>query len=108
MTEYKSKKATVSKEPYQLYMAFVDMRNFIQFLPEDKKEGVSADYDGIKIEPHNITDWDEFKVNKFVQGTNYNIKFKKGEDKGIFVDGKRINGNIVKSNNEKCDVLVIY
>ena len=47
MTEYKSKKATVSKAPYQLYMAFVDMRNFIQFLPEDKKEGVSADYDSI-------------------------------------------------------------
>jgi hypothetical protein len=47
MTEYKSKKATVSKAPYQLYMAFVDMRNFIQFLPEDKKEGVTADYDSI-------------------------------------------------------------
>lgn len=28
-------------------MAFVDMRNFVQFLPEDKKEGVSADYDSI-------------------------------------------------------------
>ena len=70
--------------------------------------GVKADYDGVRIEPHNITDWDEFKVDKFVQGTYYNIKFKKGEDKGIFVDGKRINGNIVKSNNDQCDVLVIY
>ena len=28
-------------------MAFVDMRNFVQFLPEDKKEGVTADYDTI-------------------------------------------------------------
>ena len=47
MTEFKSKRATVSKAPYQLYMAFVDMRNFVQFLPEDKKEGVVADYDSI-------------------------------------------------------------
>ena len=45
--EINSKRATVSKAPYQLYMAFVDMRNFVQFLPEDKKEGVTADYDSI-------------------------------------------------------------
>ena len=45
--EIKSKKATVSKVPYELYMAFVDMRNFVQFLPEDKKEGVTADFDSI-------------------------------------------------------------
>ena len=37
MAEFRSKRATVSRPPYQLYMAFVDMRNFIQFLPEDKK-----------------------------------------------------------------------
>ena len=47
MVNYKSKRAVVSKAPYELYMAFVDMRNFMQFLPEDKKEGVTADYDTI-------------------------------------------------------------
>ena len=47
MVSYKSKNAVVSKAPYELYMAFVDMRNFVQFLPEDKKEGVTADYDSI-------------------------------------------------------------
>ena len=45
--EIKSKRAVVSKAPYQLYMAFVDMRNFVQFLPEDKKADVTADYDSI-------------------------------------------------------------
>ena len=45
--EIKSKRAVVSKAPYELYMAFVDMRNFVQFLPEDKKEGVTADFDSI-------------------------------------------------------------
>lgn len=48
MVSYSSKRAVVSKAPYELYMAFVDMRNFMQFLPEDKKEGVIADYDSIK------------------------------------------------------------
>ena len=47
MTEYKSKRAVVSKAPYELYMAFVDMRNFVQFLPEDKRADVTADYDSI-------------------------------------------------------------
>ena len=47
MVNYKSKKAVVSKAPYELYMAFVDMRNFIQFLPEEKKADVTADYDSI-------------------------------------------------------------
>ena len=45
--EIKSKRAVVSKAPYQLYMAFVDMRNFVHFLPEDKKADVTADYDSI-------------------------------------------------------------
>ena len=47
MTEYKSKRAIVSKAPYELYMAFVDMRNFVQFIPEDKRGDVTADFDTI-------------------------------------------------------------
>ena len=48
--EIKSKRAIVSKAPYELYMAFVDMRNFVNMLPEDKKEGVTADYDSLHAE----------------------------------------------------------
>ena len=55
MVEIKSKRAVVSKAPYMLYMAFVDMRNFMQFLPEDKKEGVTADYDSIKATVQGFT-----------------------------------------------------
>ena len=47
MAEFKSKRAIVSKAPYELYMAFVDMRNFVQFIPEDKRADVTADYDTI-------------------------------------------------------------
>ena len=47
MTDAVSKHGFVSKQPFELYMAFVDMRNFLQMLPEDKKQGVEADYDWI-------------------------------------------------------------
>lgn len=59
MASYNSKKAVVSKAPYELYMAFVDMRNFLQFLPEDKKTDVTADYDS---------------VHALVQGFNIGVK----------------------------------
>ena len=59
MTEFKSKHATVSKAPYMLYMAFVDMRNFLKVIPQDKKEGVTADYD---------------TINASVQGFNIGVK----------------------------------
>lgn len=47
MAEFKSKKGIVSMPPFQLYMSFVDMRNLVQMIPEDKREGVTADYDSI-------------------------------------------------------------
>ena len=59
--EIKSKRGVVSKAPYELYMMFVDMRNFLNFIPEDKKEGVTADYDSIHAE---------------VQGFNIGLKVK--------------------------------
>ena len=46
-TEIKSKHGIVSKSPFELYMAFVDMRNFLAMLPEDKRQDVVADYDTI-------------------------------------------------------------
>ncbi len=46
-TEIESKHAVVSKSPAELYMAFTDMRNFVNFLPDDKKEAVQADFDSI-------------------------------------------------------------
>ena len=40
-----SKHGIVSRQPSELYMSFVDMRNVLQFLPDDKKQEVTADYD---------------------------------------------------------------
>ena len=44
-SQYSSKHGTVSRPPYDLYLLFSDMRNFLNMLPEDKKQGVTADFD---------------------------------------------------------------
>lgn len=49
MLEYKSKHGVVRKSPFELYMAFVDMRNFQAMIPQDKRDMVTADYDTIKV-----------------------------------------------------------
>jgi len=46
-TEINSKHSLVSRTPSELYMAFTDMRNFVNFIPEDKKASVQADYDSL-------------------------------------------------------------
>lgn len=43
-----SKHRSVARAPYMLYMPFSDMRNFVVMLPEDKRQGVEADYDSIR------------------------------------------------------------
>lgn len=47
-SHYTSKHGIVSRPPYDLYMSFADMRNFLSMLPEDKKQGVTADFDTIE------------------------------------------------------------
>lgn len=47
MAKYSSKKGTVNKAPYELYMAVTDLRNILQVIPADKREGVTVDFDSI-------------------------------------------------------------
>lgn len=54
-TEIKSRHAVVSKAPYMLYMGFTDMRNFVQMLPEDKRKGITADFDTVKATVQGFT-----------------------------------------------------
>ena len=45
---YNSKHGVVSRPPYELFIAFTDMRNFRQMLPEDKRDSVNATFDTIE------------------------------------------------------------
>lgn len=46
---YTSKHGTVRKSQYELFMSFVDMRTFVDMLPESAKSSVKADYDTISF-----------------------------------------------------------
>lgn len=47
MAHYDSKHGIVSKSPEELYMSFVDLRNFTGMLPAQFKDKVTADYDNL-------------------------------------------------------------
>jgi hypothetical protein len=45
MTNIESKHGLVARQPYELYMSFTDLSNFVRMLPEDKRSMVTADMD---------------------------------------------------------------
>lgn len=47
-SQFDSKHGIVSRQPFDLYMAFTDLRNFQQMLPEDKRAGITADFDTLQ------------------------------------------------------------
>lgn len=53
--QYSSKHGIVPRPQAELYMAFTDMRTFLAMLPEDKKEGVTADFDTISATVQGFT-----------------------------------------------------
>ncbi len=57
--------------------------------------GVRAGLFGLEIDPHPPTDWNEYSVCRLYRGKKYSLTFKRGENKGIFADGKKIADNII-------------
>ena len=53
--QYSSKHGIVPRSQTELFMGFTDMRNFLAMLPEDKKQGVTADYDTISATVQGFT-----------------------------------------------------
>ncbi len=70
--------------------------------------GVKADFDGIRIDPHVPTDWEEYEVSKCYRGTRYHIKFIRSEQKGITLDGMPVSGNLVCSKKPLSEVEVRF
>ncbi len=70
--------------------------------------GVSADFDGVKITPHVPEDWQEYRVTKQYRNTEYRIHFVRSEEKGIWVDGVRIDGSVVSSEGPVSEVEVRF
>jgi len=64
--------------------------------------GVKRDFEGLRIDPCIPSHWKRCKVTRKFRGSTYAVEIKnpKGVEKGVkevTVDGKRINGNLVKA-----------
>ncbi len=53
-TQYTSKHGIVSRPQTDIYMAFTDLRNFRNFLPEDRRGSVTADFDTLSAEVQGV------------------------------------------------------
>lgn len=96
-TEIKSKHAVVSKAPCILYMGFTDMRNFVQFLPEDKRQGVTADFDTIHATVQG------FSIGVRVAGRRPYSMIEFEDDGAPFSFSVRMYFDAVPGENEKTD-----
>lgn len=75
--------------------------------------GIKPGYNGLEINPCVPSNWKNFSVQRKFRGTTYNIEVQtNGKQKGIselWIDGKKINGNIVpiSKNNKNVSVKVV-
>ena len=70
--------------------------------------GIKPTFNGLEIESRNYDGFDNYSVKRTYRNTVYNITFKKDKDKGIYLNGKKIEGNVVFSGEKICDVLVLF
>ncbi len=70
--------------------------------------GVRAGFDGVEIHPHVPKEWQEYSVEKQYRGTHFTIHFVRSEQTGIWVNGAKIEGNIVRSAEKECAVTVYF
>jgi cellobiose phosphorylase len=58
--------------------------------------GIRPDYEGLIVEPKVPKDWAAFSVSRVFREATYHIQIEKsGSEKGIWVNGKLIDGNII-------------
>ena len=70
--------------------------------------GIRPVYDGITVEPCLPDSMDGYRVSRLFRGTRYDITVRRGEQKGMTVDGRQISGNTVPlTEAPSCTVEVI-
>ena len=69
--------------------------------------GVQPDYDGLKIAPCLPDTMDGCKIRRSFRGTLYEITVRRGKEKGLLVDGKAVDGNVIPlTDAPACNVVV--
>lgn len=57
--------------------------------------GLQRDYDGLHLNPCLPADWESAEVTRRFRSANYHILMRRGEKKGIFLDGAQYEGNLL-------------
>lgn len=71
------------------------------WLATDFLLGAKATVDGIVLNPHLPSSWNEASLIRKFKGATYEIEIVRGEDKGITVNGAKIYGNLLPYENGK-------
>lgn len=63
----------------------------------------------MRLTPHVIDEWKSYSVKKLYRGTVYNIEFIRTDgEKGIWLDGEKIDGDTVMGSGKECSVTVKF
>ena len=57
--------------------------------------GIRPDYDGLRVHPCLPDSMDGFTASRVFRGVRYDITVRRGEEKGLLVDGKPVEGDLV-------------
>ncbi|MEW5692829.1 MAG: glycosyl transferase family 36 [Candidatus Hydrogenedentota bacterium] len=63
--------------------------------------GIRPDWDGLVIDPCVPDKWNSFSIKRIYRNKICNIVYKKSEKKGIYLNGRKIRGNIIKPDELK-------
>lgn len=75
----------------------------------DEMLGVKATLDGLLINPNVPDSWDSFEVKRIFRGVKYTVKFQKGTEKKILVNGKEYNSNVLNvTDTDEAVIEVVY
>ena len=70
--------------------------------------GIYPEYDGLCIKPCIPDDWDNLNVTRRFRGTEYRINIKRGEEKGISLDGVKLSGNLVPLSDKETVLVEVW
>jgi cellobiose phosphorylase len=68
--------------------------------------GIQRDYKGLRIHPAFPSNWEEAEVTRHFRGADYRVRLRRGEHKGILVDGERIAGDLLPDFQDRKEHLV--
>ena len=91
-----------------LYTWFTAAPSWLLHIGFENILGVCADYDGLKIEAHDIDGWDKYSVKRTFRNTVYNINFVRSGKNAILLDGEPVTGNVINSAKPEAEVTVMF